>query len=936
MKHLFYTLLLYFLMATPGLNAQELPPINAFDPAEYGAGNQNWMLDQGSEGWMYFANNDGLLVFNGATWKTYPSPNNTIIRSVKVIGDRIYTGCYMEFGYWEKQSDGQLRYTSVTQDSSAGILEDEQFWNISYQKPYILFQSLNRILIYNENNGEISPIDAPSGITRMFHLNNTVFFQSIGTGLFRITKGKPEKITDNPLITNTRIARMLPHQNGYLLITQQGGFFQFDPDTGSLVALQAPALLERTAIYNAIALKNGNLAIGTISQGLFITDSKLNILHHYDQSAGLSNNTILSLFEDRDQNLWLGLDNGINCLNMEAPFKRYLEQNGKIGTVYTSAIQGSMLYLGTNQGLFCKNEEETSFRLVEGTKSQVWSLFPYDGLLFCGHDAGTFIIREGRATLISEIPGTWDFRPVPGRDDLLLQGNYNGFNVLEKKNGTWQFRNHIKGFDYSSKHFEITDDLRIYMSHEYKGIFELQADSALTTIREFNRLEQPEKGKNSGLTKFGNLIYYTNKDGAYTLDQNGEPRFDKDTIISALTSGENFVSGKMINDRKGNLWLFTRDNLLKVNQSELSNDPRITKVPIPYNEVRTIAGYEHVLCTGNDTYLVGSKDGYLTFDINKVEPKNYEIVLQQVSNLYAGQKDTLLDMTGQVEIPFRNNNINFRYAVPEYSKYIKTQYQYQLAGQHDSWSSWSEIPEVRFENLPFGAYTFHVRARIGNRLTSNEATYSFRILPPWYFSNPALVIYFLLLAGMAIFINYQYKRYYNKQQQYLLKKTEEKHRLQQLENEQELVKLRNEKLQQDVASKNRELAASTMNIIKKNEFLIEIRDNLKQLNGNSEKQLKTIITEINKDISEEDNWNMFKEAFNNADKDFLKKVKELHPNLTPNDLRLCAYLRLNLSSKEIAPLLNISVRSVEIKRYRLRKKMDLEHEKSLVEYILEL
>ena len=79
---------------------------------------------------------------------------------------------------------------------------------------------------------------------------------------------------------------------------------------------------------------------------------------------------------------------------------------------------------------------------------------------------------------------------------------------------------------------------------------------------------------------------------------------------------------------------------------------------------------------------------------------------------------------------------------------------------------------------------------------------------------------------------------------------------------------------------------------------------------------------------------MFKEAFDNADNDFLKKVKQAHSSLTPNDLRLCAYLRLNLSSKEIAPLLNISVRSVEIKRYRLRKKMDLSHEQGLVEYIL--
>src|SRR5690606_5056682 len=122
------------------------------------------------------------------------------------------------------------------------------------------------------------------------------------------------------------------------------------------------------------------------------------------------------------------------------------------------------------------------------------------------------------------------------------------------------------------------------------------------------------------------------------------------------------------------------------------------------------------------------------------------------------------------------------------------------------------------------------------------------------------------------------------------------------------------------------------NLIKKNEFLTSIKDKLK---GSKESmEVRSVIKTIDKDISEEDNWNFFKEAFNNADKDFFKKIKSKHPELTSNDLKLCAYLRLNLSSKEIAPLLNISVKSVEIKRYRLRKKMDLPREVNLSDYIL--
>jgi DNA-binding CsgD family transcriptional regulator len=188
----------------------------------------------------------------------------------------------------------------------------------------------------------------------------------------------------------------------------------------------------------------------------------------------------------------------------------------------------------------------------------------------------------------------------------------------------------------------------------------------------------------------------------------------------------------------------------------------------------------------------------------------------------------------------------------------------------------------------------------------------------------------------AYLINRAYKKYYHSQKEKLIEENNRLLEIKELENEQQLMKIKNEQLEQDFESKNRELAASTMNLIKKNELLSMIKEDLKKSGEGNDRSIKSVITTINKNINEDDTWNMFKEAFNNADKDFLKKVKATHASLTPNDLRLCAYLRLNLSSKEIAPLLNISIRSVEIKRYRLRKKMDLPHELGLVEYILSL
>ena len=204
----------------------------------------------------------------------------------------------------------------------------------------------------------------------------------------------------------------------------------------------------------------------------------------------------------------------------------------------------------------------------------------------------------------------------------------------------------------------------------------------------------------------------------------------------------------------------------------------------------------------------------------------------------------------------------------------------------------------------------------------------------WYLSNLMVIIYVLFFIFISLSINQSYTRYYRKQQQKLIEKNNRILEIKELENNQELMKFKNEQLQKDIENKNRELAISTMSTIRRNKFLGSIKDSLKD--EESSPKVRAVIRTIDRNLNNDDDWKFFEEAFNNADKDFLKKVKQIHPSLTHNDLRLCAYLRLNLSSKEIAPLLNISSRSVEIKRYRLRKKMELEHKQSLVDYIMTL
>jgi hypothetical protein len=266
-------------------------------------------------------------------------------------------------------------------------------------------------------------------------------------------------------------------------------------------------------------LADGSFAIGTVSNGIYVLSNTGKIKYHITQNRGLSNNTALSLFEDADRNLWIGLDNGINCINLQSPVKSFSDDTGILGTVYTSKLHQGKLYIGTNQGLFCKEyNSNQQFQFIPGTKGQVWSLFSFDGTLFCGHDSGTFVVAGNSAKLIFSQSGTWKFEPLQGVSSLLLQGNYYGISVLQKINNQWVFRNKIAGFDYSAKYFELTPKLEVYISHEYKGVFRMQLEKTLYKATNFYTYKTPTKGKNACLTQFNNTIYYAYKDGILKLN----------------------------------------------------------------------------------------------------------------------------------------------------------------------------------------------------------------------------------------------------------------------------------------------------------------------------------------------------------------------------------------------------------------------------------
>lgn len=936
MKYLKILILYVLCFVSFYTKAQELPPLENFSPDIYEAENQNWDISQSNEKYIYVANNSGLLEFNGSKWRLYPSPNNTIIRSVNVVDHRIYTGCYMEFGYWENDEYGRLKYNSLLNKLTEPLIDDEQFWNIIKFDDWMLFQSLNRIYIFNTITEKFRVINSKTTLPKIFKVDGGIYFQKMYDGVYKIENGKEVLISNDAVLKNNTLVNIFSVDKKLLFQTQMSGFYFLENKQLQKWNISANKVISSLSIYSSIQLKDGSFLLGTISKGLYQLDEKGNIILNINQEKGLNNNTVLAVFEDYEHNIWLALDNGISVVNFNSPFKVYDDVNGKLGTVYASAIYNNYLYLGTNQGLYYKKlNGDSDFEIIHGTNGQVWCLKIYDKTLFCGHNLGTFTVVDDEAELITDVMGAWDIKPIKQKPNLLLQGNYNGLNVLQKVKGKWQFKNKIEGFDISSKFFEFAQDTTIFVSHEYKGVYKLNINSDFTKVKSYVTEKTAPKGFKSSLVSYNNNLLYTSKDGVFKYD-NKQQKFQKDSILTNnLFDNDEYVSGKLIaNNDTNTLWGFTNKSVVYFSPGKLNNEPKADKISFPTSIRRDFAGYESIAHMYDKSFLLGSSRGYVILDLNKLESKSYAIKINSIEKSILNETKTLISLEKDTNFKFKENNLYFTYSVPEFNKYTQVNYQYRLEGIYNEWSNWSAKSDVSFKNLPYGDYVFEVRALIGNKLSENTASYSFKIERPWYLSNQFLLFYFLLFLVLLLVVHNLYKRYYNKQKQKLLEKKKRELTMSQLESDKVIMKLRNEKLQNEIESKTRELGVSTMNIIKKNELLTKIKDELTLVND--AKKIKPVINIINKNLNHTGDWEIFQEAFNNADSDFLKKVKKVHPTLTPNDLRLCAYLRLNLSSKEIAPLLNISARSVEIKRYRLRKKMELTHEKGLVEYILEI
>lgn len=933
--------------------------------SKYNASTQNWSITQSDKGFIYSGNNDGVLEFDGTNWRTFAVPNASVVRSVLAVGDTIYVGAFEEIGYLATNADGKLAYNSLNHLIPASKMNFDEIWNIYKVGERLIFQSFNYIFILMK--GQIKVIEPLSKFSFLRVANDSFYVVDIENGLMLVEGDSLKLVSDDPIFFRNEIRCIIPFDYENLLLgTSNEGLFLLDKNrlTISPWNSEINKKIKENNLFSAFKLTNGNLVFGSVTNGVYISGKDGRILQHMNRHKGLQNNTILSLFEDRENNLWLGLDNGIDYLEVSSPLS-ILNYNFNIESAYTSIVHNGIMYVGTNQGLYAKeytelnkmNSNDDRFMLIKGTEGQVWSLEVIDNTLFCGHNYGCFVVNRFSATQISSIRGFWSFLTPPNNNKIVLAGTYTGLVRLQRNKEKWDVFDEVKGFNESSRSIYFDENGSLWVAHGYRGLFKLNLSNSYDSVMN-SKLYRVGVGLPNELPYniniIDNKIIITSKDGIFKYNYDRDS-FYKPVEMNRLFEGKGFVD-KIYQDNNGNLWYFT-DKYLGV--MRFLEDGTYRDITSPFSSVKEILlpAFQNIYVYDSNNIFVGSQKGLIHYAPNII--KDYlaaeKVFLNEVS--FYGKKKTShslfygsnegLNKERRPVIPHSQNSVSIKFTMPAFENPENINFSFRLDGFDLDWSDWDKINFKEYTNLREGNYVFQIKAINTFGAESNIRNFYFTIKPPLLRSKGAYIMYSIVII-LTIAGNFYYLRkriLKTRQREKLLHEKQLAQRERMFEeqtalSEKEIMHLRNESLKSKMKHKNKELANATLHLIQKNKTLTYLKDDLSNLtksipSDKPEKQsINNLLKKINKDLRNENGWELFNNYFDEVHQDFIERLRQNYSDLSPKELRLCAYLRMNISTKEIAPLMNISVRGVEISRYRLRKKLKLDYNTNLTDFII--
>lgn len=896
------------------------PTITSFTKADYEAENQNWDVSSATSGAVYFANSHGLLKYDGEDWSHYKT--NNILRAVYCKGDTIYVGGNGIMGYFI-ESENLSKFHSLSTIQS-------DIWQIYNFNNTIVFQSFNRFFYLDEDNRIGIERITEGNTTFSFPINDEIFYQiNYGRAVAFKPHGSMRPVSNNHILSKYMVKHISEIDSSkYLLGTLNNGLFILEMNKLKPIDNQLNTLLKKYKINRIIELKDDLYAFGTMNGGLIVANLNGKIKYILNTSNGLTNNRIHSMHKQNDYNLWLGTDNGITLVNLKNPLKYLENKNNGLGINYDIIEYNEHHYISTNQGIYSAKQTfdkpyQYNLKFIEGTEGHGWNLSVIDNKLFVGHNKGTFIIENEKLSKLSDIAGGSTFLQSSKDSTIIYQSSYFGVAVYMKINNKWQLSYNIDNIDgptrdiieYNDGSILVTTSYKeafhVYPSHSNKRaqIIDISKNAAFKNsmwIRAF------KLGDRTLLAANDTCFYYKNE-----KLETAPTELQKITYVSDAIKNYCFVL------RNKQLLLY---NFKNKNYTEITYD--LSRI-----ENDLIFKYELIKKMSENTYVFCLSDGiaFAVLDSLIEYPATFKKPI--ITNINFSNDRTGEDITlDKSEItPHNFNTIKITFSALNFQS--KSKYQFFLDGYHEEWRTINKRNWVKFQNLREGEYTFYLKEK-GNPET---VVYSFSVAPPYYRSTLAYLVYIISFMALIIGTRWALKQLTRKKQYRSLLKIRKRQSEQLLQKTTTKLNSEIKELQSEVTNKTDKLSNLLLQNTKKREVIDSIKDELQGIKKEQRyvnaRHIDKLSRMIKNNFDETKDWLVFESAFSETHENFFKKLKSKHSNLSDEDLKLCAYLKVNLSSKELAPIFKITTRSVDLKKYRLKKKLNLSKEDNLKQYI---
>jgi DNA-binding CsgD family transcriptional regulator/ligand-binding sensor domain-containing protein len=926
------------------------PQIFNFEKKTYSGGNQSWKVHIDKKGFTWFANNAGVLRTDGSTWTFIPSPNGTIARSVDVDDSRniVYAGFQGEFGFFQLGKHNKYIYTSLAAKLNGQYGNFSDVWDVIVRANDVFFRTDNHVFRYF--NGQLTKVKVDADrLNFMGRWHGDLVLQDSQNNLYLFDGQSFVARKTNAVFDKGRITAVLSYTKDTTLITTIDNGIFYESVNGFLPwKTNDDPFLKKNIIFCADVLPNGRLALGTSFSGLVLIDTKHRLQLILNKRKGLQNNSVLSIKSNEMGQVWLGLDRGIDLADLNSAFNSFYPDQEIQGSAYAAIDTKGKYYFGTNTGLYAVDRKSfynpvigPQFSKVENSNGQVWSLGDIDGNIIMGHHNGAYLIEGNQATKIAGSPnGVWKFLKLSAHHYVV--GAYSGLHLCEVNGKTIKFTEKIKGFDESARILYKDEAGNVWIAHPYRGIYCWQPSQQ--TVTDFTK-KYPSL--NNMVYKVGNNIVVEDKSTLYTIDATNMSLKQHPKLARYINVKEGLRY--LQEDKYGNVWYSTKNESAILMPKSGTSD--YVKYQLPTLKDKWLDGFQMVHAVEQNYFIIGTDKGFMTFNpiIYTAEVQRPKVFLSEVKT--NSPKDSVLFLASplnvfgnaEIDVKYSDSNIRLKYGINTQEMSENNLYSHYLAGSDVAWSEWSSNQMIIFNKLSPGTHQLYVKVKNPQGVESTQMMTTINVSPPWYKSIFAILIY-ILIALMLLY--YWYSNLKQKHKKEKIRLVEKNMALkQQVEKDAtiaqaEIIRLQNEKLKAEIQYKNKELTSFTYNLVEKNELIQAIRSlitNLeKRLKDNPElkKELKQIHKLTEQNSHEEEEWSTFIASFDEVHADFFKRLNAEFKDLSPTDYKMCTYLRMNLSSKEIASLMNISIRSVETNRYRLRKKLNLSSETNLTQYIM--